>query len=226
MHPAEPPSSPSEAGPAHEWLGCVPFPDMWRRMRTRATEIAGGRATEIVWACEHEAVYTTGRRGVDNRLRLLPADLISCDRGGETTFHGPGQLLLYPVLYLRRRGLGVRAYVHLLEQSCIDLLRAYGVDAGRRRGCPGVWIGDAKIAAVGIRVRNGVAYHGMALNVAVEQRWFAAIRPCGLALPVVNLAEIASAPPIPVLARTWIGHLRQRLACIYTQEASRYGSPP
>ncbi len=176
-------------------------------MRVMATAIADDKAREIIWACEHEAVYTTGRRAVDNRLRsTLPAPFVHTDRGGETTFHGPGQLLLYPMLNLRRRGIGARKYVHMLEQSCINLLQGCGIHARQRRGFPGVWTDDAKIAALGIRIARGVAYHGMALNVDVEEKWFAAINPCGSGLPVTSLAAFSTPPPLGILARTWYAY--------------------
>ena len=178
---------------------------MWQRLRERAGQVADGMAHEIVWSCEHEPVYTTGRRGVDNRVVMeLPAPLLHVDRGGETTFHGPGQLMLYPVISLRQRGLGVRQYVALLEQSCIDLLADFGISAGRRCGFPGVWTAGGKVAALGVRVVHGVAYHGMALNVAVEPHWFAAINPCGTGMSAVNAGELAQLPEMAQLADGWM----------------------
>ncbi|HKJ82713.1 MAG TPA: lipoyl(octanoyl) transferase LipB [Mariprofundaceae bacterium] len=160
-------------------------------MRGQAEAIAANDAEEVIWGCEHEPVYTTGQRGIDNRLHRLDAPLVQTDRGGETTFHGPGQVMLYPFVHLRRRGLGVRTYVHHLEQACIDLLQQeYGIDAERRCGLPGVWTESGKIAALGIRIRSGIAYHGMALNADVEMKWFNAIRPCGTTLPVTSLFKL------------------------------------
>lgn len=194
------------------WLGRQDYMLMWERMRDRAAGLADGAAKEVVWSCEHNPVYTTGRRGVDNRIGgELPAPLIRTDRGGETTFHGPGQIMLYPVIHLRRRGLGVRDYVHLLEQSCIDLLAGFGVVAGRRGGFPGVWVETGKIAALGVRVSRGVAFHGMALNIDVENGWFAAIDPCGLGLPAANLAAIMNPPARQELAHSWYSHFDRLL---------------
>jgi lipoyl(octanoyl) transferase len=187
---------------------------MWEKMREQAEAIASGTADELIWSCEHDPVYTTGQRGIDNRIQHLDAPLLQTDRGGETTFHGPGQAMLYPLIDLRRRGLGVRVYVHKLEQSCIDLLQQeYGIDADRRCGLPGVWTEAGKIAALGIRIRNGIAYHGMALNNDVDLKWFAAIRPCGTTLPVTNLYELTGRRVgIEVLAgqltASLCGHLR------------------
>lgn len=197
--------SPDRSVPAFQWLGRQPYRPIWRRMQERAAAVAEARVREIIWCCEHEPVYTTGRRGIDNRRgAVLPAPLLGTDRGGETTFHGPGQLMLYPVLHLRGRRLGVKGYVSLLEQSCMDMLRGMGVSAARKCGFPGVWVDDTKIAAVGVRVSRGVAYHGMALNIAVESAWFAAINPCGTGLATVNLDVLVTAlPPLPQLARQW-----------------------
>lgn len=173
-------------------------------MQQRAAAIADGVADEVIWGCEHDPVYTTGRRGVDNRTgAALPAPLLQVDRGGETTFHGPGQLLLYPVVDLRRYGVGVRDYVTMLEQSCINLLATMDIDSGRRSGFPGVWIGSGKVAALGVRVTRGVAFHGMALNLAVEAGWFAAINPCGLSMAAVNVDAYAPVPAMEIVAGEW-----------------------
>jgi len=185
---------------------------MWQRLRAHAAALAAGEAGEVIWCCEHEPVYTTGRRGVDNRRAALPAPFVRTDRGGETTFHGPGQLMLYPVLSLRRYGLGVKAYVQLLEQSCIDLLAEYGIAAERRPGFPGVWTTRGKIAALGLHVARGVAYHGMALNVHVDARWFAAIDPCGTGLAVDRMADHGVTPALPALAKCWAAGIERLLA--------------
>ncbi len=194
------------------WLGRIAYHAAWQMLVQRAEIVAQG-GEEVIWSCEHEPVYTTGRRGVDNRLlEALPAPFVRTDRGGETTFHGPGQLMLYPVIHLRRHGLGVKAYVCLLEQSCINLLQSMGVAAQRREGFPGVWTAQGKIAALGVRVKHGVAYHGMALNVDVAGHWFAAINPCGTGLAVDRLAAHGLAPALPALARAWCGEFSRLLS--------------
>jgi len=186
------------------WLGRVSYGEIWEQMQRQAELASRSAADELIWLCEHEPVYTTGKRGIDNRRgSSLPAELVRTDRGGETTFHGPGQLMLYPVICLRRRGIGVKQYVRLLEASCIDLLASRHVRAYRRCGFPGVWTEQGKIAALGVRVRCGVAYHGMALNVDVNPRWFAAINPCGLQMDVVNLVDYVKPLPLPALAQRW-----------------------
>jgi len=193
--------------PAFEWLGLQPYETVWQRMQLRAKTIADEQAEEIIWTCEHDPVYTTGRRGLDNRLeKRLPAPFIATDRGGETTFHGPGQLVFYPVINLRGRGLTVKQYVYLLEQSCMDTLTGLGVTSGRCSGFPGIWTEYGKIAALGIRVSKGVAYHGMALNVSIESRWFAAINPCGIGKTVTNLSSFCMPPALYELAKIWYAH--------------------
>lgn len=193
--------------PAFEWLKQQPYELVWRQMQSRAKAIASGEAEEIIWSCEHDPVYTTGRRGVDNRLReTLPAPFIATDRGGETTFHGPGQLVFYPVINLRERGLAVKQYAYLLEQSCIKLLANMEISSNRCSEFPGVWTQRGKIAALGMRVSNGITYHGMALNVSVEPNWFAAINPCGIGKPAVNVSSFCTPPPLCELAKIWYAH--------------------
>ena len=161
--------------------------------------------SEIIWSCEHEPVYTTGRRAVDNREQpILPAPLIYTDRGGETTFHGTGQIMLYPIIHLRKRQVTPKQYVSLLEQSAINLLETMGITAKRRCGLPGVWTDEGKIVAIGLRIQNGVAYHGMALNVDVASEWFSAINPCGTGKKSVSLSDCIENPePLEMIAAQW-----------------------
>ncbi len=187
-----------------QWLGRKGYEPVWQQLQQRAQAVSDGHCAEIIFSCEHEAVYTTGKRGVDNRLNAkLPAPVVHSDRGGEMTFHGPGQLMLYPVVHLRQRGIGVKQYVHFLEQSCIDVLRESGVHSKRKCGFPGVWTERGKIAALGVRVSKGVAFHGMALNVDVDARWFAAINPCGLQAGVANMSDFVQPQALPALSQLW-----------------------
>ena len=167
--------------------------------------MATSEESEIIWSCEHEPVYTTGRRAIDNREQpTLPAPLVYTDRGGETTFHGTGQIMLYPIVHLKKRHITPKQYVSLLEQSAINLLAALGVTAERRCGLPGVWTKEGKIVAIGLRIRNGVAYHGMALNVNVDASWFSAINPCGTGKRSVNLCDyVASTHNLESIASQW-----------------------
>jgi len=206
---------PVMSSPPFRWLGRVDYAGMWQRMQAKANALSVAQNAvdeEVIWACEHDPVYTTGRRGIDNRRHAaLPAPLVVTDRGGETTFHGPGQVMLYPVLSLRARDIGVRDFVCLLEQSCIDLLDGYGIAAGRREGLPGVWVGKAKIAAIGLRVSHGVVWHGMALNVDVAADWFAAINACGAGLGVTSMRAHTEPPVLADAATAWYALLCARL---------------
>jgi lipoyl(octanoyl) transferase len=196
------------------WLGRQPYAPMWARLQDRAAAIAAGVEGECIWSCAHDPVYTTGMRGRDNRIvATLPAPMVRTDRGGETTFHGPGQIMLYPLIHLRRRRLGARRYVEILEASCLRTLADLGVMAHRRCGFPGIWTGQGKIAALGIRIGQGVAYHGMALNVRVDPDWFACIQPCGLGQPVDILDRYGLfLPDDRDLAMRWAGELAALLA--------------
>lgn len=161
-------------------LGEVPYAPTLERMREFTLARNGGVRDEI-WLLEHPPVYTAGIAGktehwprIDNGIQVL-----RIDRGGQITYHGPGQLVAYLLLDLRRRGLSVRPLVRRMEQAVITLLAGYGIAAHGREEAPGVYVGDAKIAALGLRVRNGCCYHGLALNVDVDLAPFRAINPCG-----------------------------------------------
>lgn len=188
----------------YRWLERQPYEPTWKTLSAHADAVGKAAADEVVFSCEHEPVYTTGRRGVDNRLTdSLPAPVFHSDRGGEMTFHGPGQVMLYPVIHLRRREIGIRDYVWLLEESCIQVLSNFGIEAGRNCGFPGVWVGGCKIAALGVRVTRGVAFHGMALNIDTDPVWFAPIRPCGLEAGVMRMSDLIQPPAPPVVAEQW-----------------------
>jgi len=154
--------------------------DAWQR--SRAQLIAEGARPEIVVLMQHHAVYTQGRRGGrEHVLRQLAAPIIDTDRGGDLTFHGPGQLIVWPILRLRERGIGIADYVRGLEEAAISAANTFRLDANRVKGRPGVWIGNRKLASIGVRVQSGVSRHGMALNCDVDLSWFDSIRACGIA---------------------------------------------
>jgi lipoyl(octanoyl) transferase len=134
------------------------------------------------WVLEHPPVYTQGQAGKPEHL-IAATDIpvIPIDRGGQITYHGPGQIVAYVLVDLRRRGYGIRELVTRMEQAVIDLLAAQGVQAARLDGAPGVYVDGAKIAALGLRVKHGCTYHGLALNMDMDLRPFAAINPCGYA---------------------------------------------
>ena len=161
--------------------GRVPCRDAIEWQQTRAAQVADGSAPEIVALLEHEPVYTQGRRGGrEHVLRPLAAPVIDSDRGGDITFHGPGQLVVWPILRLRERGIGISAYVRALEECSRLTAERFGVEAERVRGRPGLWIGNRKLASVGVRIQGGVSRHGLALNCDVDLAWFDGIRACGV----------------------------------------------
>jgi len=191
-----------------KWLGVQHYPTFSNNMQTQATKRISSESNDVVWFCEHEPVYTTGRRGINNSLATLKAPLIITERGGETTFHGTGQLMMYPILGLKPYGLNVRDYVNLLEQSCINLLENYDIKAERNCGFPGVWVGDEKIAAMGLRINQGVASHGMALNANTDLSWFDAINPCGTSRKMTSMQKLGCSDiSLEDLASLWFKQL-------------------
>lgn len=152
-----------------------------------------------LWLVEHPPVFTLGLAGKpEHVLDAGPIPVLRCDRGGQVTYHGPGQVVLYALLDLNRSGLGVKALVTLLEQAVIDLLASLDITAERRPGAPGVYVAGAKIAALGLRVRRGCCYHGLSFNVAMDLSPFARINPCGYpGMAVTQLRDLAPAAADP-----------------------------
>lgn len=172
--------------------GLVPYGPTLQQMRDFTTRRDASTRDEL-WLVEHPPVYTVGIAGRDEHLPRIdngiPVERI--DRGGQITYHGPGQLVLYLLLDLRRRGLSVRPLVRLMEQAVVQLLTHHGIEAHGRAEAPGVYVGAAKIAALGLRVRNGCCYHGLALNVDVDLAPFHAINPCGFpGMAVTRLRDL------------------------------------
>ena len=163
-------------------LGLLPYRDAWDWQRLTAGAVREG-APEALAILQHPPVYTFGRRVHRENLLAKPADadVVESDRGGDVTYHGPGQLVAYSILNLRRRNLVAGDYVRLLEETMIRTAAAFAVEAGRIAGRPGVWVNGAKLGAIGVRVQGGVATHGFALNVSTDLSRFDAIVPCGLA---------------------------------------------
>jgi lipoyl(octanoyl) transferase len=179
-------------------LGRAEYEPTWRAMQA----FTAGRAAEApdeIWLLEHPPVYTLGVAGREEHLPRIANGIpvVRTDRGGQITYHGPGQIVLYTLLDLHRRGLTVRPLVRLLEQSVIDLLAGYGIAATARVEAPGVYVDSAKIAALGLRIRNGCCYHGLAFNVDMDLAPFHAIDPCGysgLAVTQARALGITDAP--------------------------------
>jgi len=162
-------------------LGLVEYEPTWRAMQAFTAQRSPDAPDEI-WLLEHPPVYTQGQAGKPEHLiAATDIPIIPIDRGGQITYHGPGQVVAYVLVDLRRRGYGIRELVTRMEQAVIDLLAAQGVTATRQAGAPGVYVEGAKIAALGLRVKHGCTYHGLALNVDMDLRPFAAINPCGYA---------------------------------------------
>ncbi len=164
-------------------LGRVDYEPVFAEMQA-FTAARTAETPDELWIVEHEPVYTLGQAGKpEHILRDVGIPLVQIDRGGQVTYHGPGQVVIYLLLDLSRRKIKVRELVTAIEQAVIDLLAAYGVSAERRDGAPGVYVGNgenyAKIAALGLRIRNGCSYHGVALNVDMDLSPFDAINPCG-----------------------------------------------
>ena len=155
-----------------------------------------------VWLLQHPPVYTLGQAGKpEHLLQASSIPLVKIDRGGQITYHGPGQVVVYTLLDLRRSRLGVRELVRRLEQSVIDLCAEYGIEAYGREEAPGVYVAGAKVASLGLRIRHGCSYHGLALNVDMDLAPFAAINPCGYpGLQVTQLRDLGVLDPLPGVA--------------------------
>jgi lipoyl(octanoyl) transferase len=177
------------------------------------TDGRGPETPDELWLTEHPPVFTLGQAGKPEHL-LDPGAIpvIRVDRGGQVTYHGPGQVMAYLLLDLKRRGLGVRELVERLEQAVIDLLAAHGIDAHGRRDAPGVYVGAAKIAALGLRIRHGRSYHGLSLNVAMDLEPFDRINPCGYpGLEVTQLSALGGPAELERVADELAAHLARVL---------------
>ena len=160
-------------------LGRVEYEPTWQAMQAFTAQRTGETPDEL-WLLEHPPVYTLGQAGkAEHLIAATDIPVVPIDRGGQITYHGPGQVVAYVLVDLRRRGYGIRELVTRMEQAVIDLLAAHGVTAARLSGAPGVYVDGAKIAALGLRVRHGCTYHGLAFNVDMDLAPFAAINPCG-----------------------------------------------
>lgn len=175
-------------------LGMRSYAPTWHAMR-EFTDARAAHTADEFWLLEHPGVFTLGQAGRHEHL-LAAGDIevVQSDRGGQVTYHGPGQVIMYTMVDLRRLGIGIRTLVQRLEDAVIDMLHGHGVAADRLSGAPGVYVAGAKVAALGLRVRNGCTYHGVALNVDVDLAPFARIEPCGYPdLAVTRLADLGVA---------------------------------
>jgi lipoyl(octanoyl) transferase len=189
-------------------LGRQPYEPVWRAMQA-FTDARDEATPDELWLVEHEPVFTLGQAGKPEHV-LMPGDIpvLHVDRGGQVTYHGPGQIVAYPLLDLRRLKIGVREYVHRIEQAVIDTLAEWNIEGARREGAPGVYVGDAKVAALGIRVRRGCAFHGLAFNIAMDLEPFGRINPCGYeGLRVVAMADLGGPSGLDAVKPVLLGAL-------------------
>ena len=193
-------------------LGLVPYAPTWRAMQ-RFTDERTPDTPDEIWLLEHPPVFTLGMNA-DPAHVLVAGDteVVRIDRGGQVTYHGPGQLVVYPLLDLRRAGLGVRDLVSALERAVIDYAAELGIAAECRREAPGVYVGGCKLASVGIRVRRGSSYHGIALNVRNDLEPFGRINPCGYAgLEMTRLADLCAVAEVRTAEEGLLPHLLRHL---------------
>jgi len=172
-------------------LGRQEYEPLWRRMQ-RFTDERDADTPDEIWYTEHSPVFTLGMNASRDHL-ITPGKtpVVQVDRGGQVTYHGPGQLMIYPLIDLKRAKLGVRALVTALEQCVVDFVAEFDIAAASRKDAPGVYVDGKKIASVGLRVRRGASYHGMALNIEVDLEPFSRINPCGFSdLQVTNLRAL------------------------------------
>jgi len=188
-------------------LGRVPFEPTWRDMQV-FTDGRDEDTPDEIWVLEHDPVFTLGLAGKREHV-LAPGDIpvVHIDRGGQVTYHGPGQLVVYPLLDLRRRHLGPRALVSALEQATVDTLADWDVDAHARPDAPGVYAGERKVASIGLRVRRGASYHGIAINVDMDLEPFTRINPCGYAgLEMTQVSELGGPSELDAVADAFLAH--------------------
>jgi len=201
------------------WLGRVDYEPTWRAMQD-FTQSRDATTRDQIWFLEHPPVFTLGMNAKHEHV-LAPGDIpvVQIDRGGQVTYHGPGQLVVYPLIDVRRLGLGVRQLVVALENSVIALAAEHGVQAIGRRDAPGIYVEGRKLASIGLRIRRGSSYHGMALNVAMDLEPFRRINPCGFSdLEVTDLRAcgvmrdvLEPASGVMTIARMLAPHLLRSL---------------
>lgn len=193
-------------------LGRQAYAPVWHAMQA-FTDARNAESTDELWLVEHEPVFTLGQAGKDEHV-LAAGDIpvVHVDRGGQVTYHGPGQIVAYPMLDLRRLGIGVRQLVDRIEQAVIDTLAEWNISAQRKEGAPGVYVDGAKIAALGLRVRRGCSFHGVAFNIGMDLSPFQRINPCGYrGLAVTQLADHGGPSQAALVAPLLIRELCRQL---------------
>ncbi|MGE3891113.1 MAG: lipoyl(octanoyl) transferase LipB [Steroidobacteraceae bacterium] len=198
--------------PLLKHLGLVPYEPTWRAMQ-RFTDERGEHVRDEIWFLEHSPVFTLGMNGKPEHV-LAAGDIpvVQIDRGGQVTYHGPGQLVVYPLLDLRRHQMTVRELVMALETAIINTVANWGIKAEASRSAPGVYVEGRKLASVGLRIRRGCVYHGLAFNVGMDLQPFQRINPCGYqGLEVVDLAALGVVRSVQQVAQTMAPKLCESL---------------
>jgi lipoyl(octanoyl) transferase len=193
-------------------LGLQTYEPVWRAMQ-HFTDTRDDNSRDEIWFCQHEPVFTLGLNTAPEHL-LATGDIpiVQIDRGGQVTYHGPGQLMIYPLIDIRRADIGVRDLVTALEQSVVDLAAEFDIVAASRCDAPGVYVDGAKLASVGLRIRRGASFHGMALNVDVDLEPFSRINPCGFQnLEVSDLRRLDAEHDLNVVRDRLLPHLLRHL---------------
>jgi lipoyl(octanoyl) transferase len=200
------------AAPLIRHLGLVPYEPTWRSMQ-RFTDARTASTPDEIWMVEHPPVFTLGMNASRDHV-LAPGDIpvIPIDRGGQVTYHGPGQLVVYPLIDLRRHAMGVRDLVVALENAIIAYAGEWRIEAVGSREAPGVYVAGAKLASIGLRIRRGASYHGFALNVSLDLEPFTRINVCGYrGLAVTRLADLGVGAQVPAVATAIVPHLLRAL---------------
>ncbi|MEA3175339.1 MAG: lipoyl(octanoyl) transferase [Gammaproteobacteria bacterium] len=202
-------------------LGLAAYEPTWRAMQ-RLTDERTEQTADEIWFVEHPPVFTLGLNASrEHLLNTGDIDIVQIDRGGQVTYHGPGQLVVYPLLNLRRLKLGVRDLVIALESAVIDYAAERGVTAAGSRQAPGVYVDGAKLASIGLRIRRGASYHGMSLNVSMDLRPFERINVCGYqGLRVTRLNDLGVLDDVSTVAEDLTPHLLRRLGSEQTRPYS------
>eukprot|EP00163_Fabomonas_tropica_P025466 TRINITY_DN4407_c0_g5_i1.p1 TRINITY_DN4407_c0_g5~~TRINITY_DN4407_c0_g5_i1.p1 ORF type:complete len:215 (+),score=31.87 TRINITY_DN4407_c0_g5_i1:925-1569(+) len=193
-------------------LGEQPYAETWEAMKSFTAE-RDDTVTDELWCLEHPRVYTQGQAGKAEHV-LTPGDIpvIQVDRGGQVTYHGPGQLVVYLMIDLSRRKLGIRALVDVIEKAIVGTLAELGVEAAPRPDAPGVYVGDSKIASLGLRVRRGCSFHGLALNVDMDMEPFRRINPCGYAgMAMSQVTDFVPGASLKDVERRLVAQLVEKL---------------
>lgn len=194
-------------------LGCQAYEPVWRKMQEFTANRDAETADEI-WLLQHEPVFTQGMNGKpEHILNRNNIPVVEIDRGGQVTYHGPGQLIVYCLIDLKRKKFGIRQMVTALEEAVIDLLKDEGINAVARKDAPGVYVDDAKVSALGLRVKRGSSYHGLSLNVDMDLSPFKQINPCGYEdLKVTQLKSLGVSDPISTVEKKLLDKICQQFS--------------